>query len=234
MCLRSSGRRTARRTALFAALACAVVGPAERARAQTLGSTFVAPGAALGRGYNYTLGYAFNVTAPVAVTSLAYYDDGRDGLAFSHDVGLWNASGQLLARATVPAGTAGALVDFFRLVQLGTPVTLDVGNGYVVGGFNPADGEVGTFYTVGRTSPAGITFVDSRYVIGTSLADPTDVGGSGGGYYGGDFGIGAVSAVPEPADVVLVAVGLAGTTIVARRRRVTDSRSAPPRSRAWC
>src|SRR5580658_9419504 len=73
------------------------------------------------------LGWSFDVTSPITVTALGYWDysefsssptdtyccspfNTTPGLLDDHEVGIYNISGTLLASADVPAGTAGTLV----------------------------------------------------------------------------------------------------------------------------
>src|SRR5262249_25328874 len=58
----------------------------------------------------WSLGYKFEVNAPITVTQLGYYDSGQDGLAESHAVGIYDLSQNLLVSGTVDAGTADELV----------------------------------------------------------------------------------------------------------------------------
>ena len=44
---------------------------------------------------------SFDVSAPIAVTGLAVYHDNGVGLLESHDVGIWDAVGNLIVSATV-------------------------------------------------------------------------------------------------------------------------------------
>src|ERR1700693_727987 len=57
----------------------------------------------------WTLGWSFSVNSSISVTSLGAYDASLYGLNVAHDVGIWDAAGDLLASATVPSGTAGFL-----------------------------------------------------------------------------------------------------------------------------
>ena len=54
---------------------------------------------------NQSVGWQFNVTSPVTVTHLAWYDDGADGLVTDHPVGLWSPNGTLLSTTLIPFGT---------------------------------------------------------------------------------------------------------------------------------
>jgi hypothetical protein len=65
---------------------------------------------------------------------LGYADPTGAPLVDSHVVTLWdNSTGNVIASATVPAGTAAPLVDGYRWVQLSSTVTLNYGSYYVIG-----------------------------------------------------------------------------------------------------
>ncbi len=56
----------------------------------------------------------------MAVTQLGVFDNGGDGLANSHVIGIWSADGTLLASTTIPAGTVAPLVDGYRYMPITT------------------------------------------------------------------------------------------------------------------
>ena len=62
----------------------------------------------------------------LAVTQLGVFDDGGDGLANAHAIGIWAADGTLLASTTIPAGTIAPLVDGYRYMPI-TPVLIPPG-----------------------------------------------------------------------------------------------------------
>jgi hypothetical protein len=83
----------------------------------------------------FTFGWQFTVTSTLNVTDLGYYDAGGDGLAFSHQVGIFNDSTQLeLVSGTVDSGTTDPLIDGYRVIPVS--YTLLPGT-YDVLGFNP-------------------------------------------------------------------------------------------------
>ena len=65
------------------------------------------------RNFTGTRGWAFSNGGPnsVTITAVGVWDFGGDGLANSHEVGIWGNSGNLLRSANVPAGTEVALID---------------------------------------------------------------------------------------------------------------------------
>ncbi|WP_413171157.1 DUF4082 domain-containing protein [Anabaena azotica] len=147
-----------------------------------------------------TRGFAFNVLNPsgITVTDLSFFDENSDGLAESHDIGLWNSSGTLLASGTVSAGTTNALVGFFRTVDI-ADTFLAQGNGYVVGAvFLVGSSDKQAINFVGLTTPSDISYVGGRFINNgvASLTFPTSNLASGipGGSF--EFTPGATTPVP--------------------------------------
>lgn len=164
----------------------------------------------------FTLGWSFTVVTPVRVTALGFFDSGQDGLVESHALGLWDASGTLLATGSVSAGTSNTLVDFFRYVSV-TPVNLATGN-YTIGALFTSGldgvhfpGTAGTLTVDPRISFGGATFA-----FGGVLANPTLFTG-GEGYIGPNMNI---APVPEPATWAMLIAGFGLVGYVSRRRRV--------------
>ena len=58
---------------------------------------------------DHSLGYKFSVNSDIDVTALGFFDYNNDGLAYSHEVGIWDAAATLLASVT------------FLIVHAGTP-----------------------------------------------------------------------------------------------------------------
>jgi hypothetical protein len=116
-----------------ALLAVLLLVVASGAQAGTIGVTFT------GNGNNPfyssgTFGYSFTVGASeITATHLGIYDTGQDGLLTSHDVGLWDNGGTLLASTTIASGTSAVLDDLFRFNALSTGVALSAGSTYYVG-----------------------------------------------------------------------------------------------------
>lgn len=86
---------------------------------------------------NGVYGWSFELIRPLTVTGLAWFDKGAEGLAHSHEIGIWQDttnSHPLLASAVIPAGTNAQLVaGVWRSVDLGNPVTLPAGY-FTIGG----------------------------------------------------------------------------------------------------
>lgn len=119
-------------------------------------------GASGGFSVNVTDGWEFSAEKPLTVTSLGVWDHKNDGLGTEIPVGLWDAKGNLLAQATIPAGKVADEVDSFRYVSI-EPVSLSGGQNYVIGAaYRPESKE----YVSGSTT-SGTFFSDGaiRWVI---------------------------------------------------------------------
>lgn len=154
----------------------------------------------------FTLGWEFTVSTTIQVNELAFYDDGENGLADSHEIGIWNSSGTLVASGTVLAGTASPLVDQFR--EVAVSATLGAGDYFIGALFVDGNDPVwfpGSSLTDFSSAP-GITYDGATFAGGGSLADPTTADSSP-GFFGADF---SFSSTPEPSSVALL-----GTLLVA-------------------
>jgi hypothetical protein len=173
-----------------------------------------------------TRGYSFNVNSPITVTHLSIFDENGDGLGQSHDIGLWDPAGTLIASATVPSGTTAALSadNLFRIVPI-TSVPLAVGNGYVVGAVflsgSPDKQAIPSASLI--TTPAEITFVNGRVINNgiAALTRPTSAFGIP--FTGGSFEFQS-TAVPVPFAFSPI-VGLIPTAIGSGISKLRRSRS---------
>jgi hypothetical protein len=98
-------------------------------------------------GYSYvtpqTFGNVFTPARDIIIDSLGIFDYGEDGLGESHEVGIFESSGTLLASAVVPAGTVSPLDNHFRYTDI-VPTRLEAGQTYtVVTFFNTHEDMVG-------------------------------------------------------------------------------------------
>jgi hypothetical protein len=137
-----------------------------------------------------TLGSQFSVGNSCTVTHLGVYDHNQDGLAANTPVGLWSASGVLLASTTVQKHDP--LNRSCRYHELSAPVALAANARYYVGAYYPTSDYYGwqplTFATDAR-----IAFISYGYRTG-GLAIPNERQGSEGdgfnGYFGANFLLG--------------------------------------------
>ena len=119
---------------LFFFLLCTLVPicAATQAQADTEALDFSSLGSGFDyyQGNSYSLGWAFTPSENITVTQLGFYDDLKNGLTESHNVGIFDAQTcALLAIATVTP--ADSLTGFFRYHEI-SPVTLDFGKMYFI------------------------------------------------------------------------------------------------------
>ena len=168
-----------------------------------------------------TLGYSFNVTSTVTIDGLGILDVGADGLNNTHQVGLWNGSGTLIASTTVGPGSSNAEAS---ASGAGDFVYSNISDLTLVSG----DYTVGALYQIGDTDPvvfnasgifsndANVTYGDLQWINTGSFQEPTNSGSSNDRYFGP--GIHIASQVPEPGILALLGLGLIGFKIAKQRK----------------
>lgn len=174
-------------------------------------------GVGTNNGVGYSLGYSFSIDQPGAsLTGLGFYDEGGDGLATSHDIGIYTSTGTLVASATVAAGTSDTLLSGFRYNRnIAGAVLLAPGN-YVIA--TVTGSQDAYLYRAASVNPgAGIAYGENRYVKSPTLAFPTtNYMPEDFGYFGANFTY-EVAPVPEPASIAALGVGV--VALVRRRRK---------------
>jgi hypothetical protein len=165
----------------------------------------------------YTLGWTFTAKSAITVDALGVFATAAGGLLESHDVGIWDSKGTLIAEATVASGTGESKVDQFRYHAI-TPVTLVAGETYNIGAVWNSNLDPMLFPgdATGFATDAQIDFVQNAYTAGGTLADPTSTAGTDPSYFGPNFDI---APVPEPATLTLLGIGIAGMAGYAWRKR---------------
>lgn len=166
----------------------------------------------LNEGNPYTLGFSFNLSQATTINALGYWSGGN---LTSHQVGIWNTSGALLASGTVSA--ADPLQGHYRYDSI-APLLLGAGD-YVIGGqyFN------GIFPSnlSGVTTAPGYTWTGDRQLFGGFAFPTVDTGGSYGqnGIALVNFSIGGIAAVPEPGTWAMMLLGFGAIGVSLRRRK---------------
>jgi hypothetical protein len=184
------------------------------ARADTL--AFNSPG---GITTNFTagspvnLGLVFTSNSTLSIDALGIYY--QSSLTAPEQVGLYDASGNLLASATV--SLSDNLMGGYLFHGI-APVTLTAGNTYTVDAYvgnNP--------WAYGTAAPitSGVTFKNSTYLYSGGLAFPTATGGYT--YYGPNL---EIVSNPEPRGLgLLVTLIVLGGCLYFRKSRPVSSES---------
>jgi hypothetical protein len=155
---------------------------------------FTSPGNITGgpfiAGYEFTVG-SNNIT----VDQLGYYDQDKDGLVSSHDVGIFDVNTQNLLAST-SVNTTHTLDGFFRYSALSTPLTLQAGQTYRIAGTNGSD--LITLNTIGFTVNPAIQYNGGLPTGGSPfgpLSYPNQsVSSVNNGFFGPNFSIASTSA----------------------------------------
>lgn len=164
-------------------------------------------------GGNFLVGYQFTATNNQNVTALGYYDQDQNGLAVSHNVGIYDLGGNLLASSAV--GPGSYLLSGFRYVDLASAFNLTVGSQYRIAG--TTEGNDGWVFQAQNIATNGISYDGSYFQNGSSLAFPA-IQASDREYMTVNF-LTAAGAVPEPSTWAMMLLGFGAIGFATRRRR---------------
>jgi len=206
---------------LTLAAALALAASLSTAQAAQPAVEFTGTNSAFLDGNTRMIGWQFSVPAALQVTALGWFDWNLDGLARSHEIGIWESSTQtLVASLTVPAGTVAKLDGHFRWIDLATPVTLLPGTGYRIAGLDIGaggdphvwDNNIGLFNAQvnGLTVNAAVQLGSPGTALGGTALSFSFPGGPIGDARAALLGPNlAVTAVPEPGATLMLLCGWA-------------------------
>jgi uncharacterized protein DUF4082 len=183
------------------------------ARADVVAATITPnPNNTFNNGLGFSVGWKFTANTNMTVTQLGYF--ANPNLTESHNVAIYTAAGSIVTATTVVA--ADPRTANFRYHLLPTPVTLMAGQMYWIMGSSGLVDPYAFQVTTLTTNPA-LTYVQSGFTAGNSLAFPASFPGSPNSYFGPDF---QFTAVPEPSTPGLCGVmAMSGVVIAWRKRR---------------
>jgi len=119
-----------------------------------------------------TIGFRFEVTAPLEVAMLGVWNEdtnaGGTGLTSPHQVGIWDASQTLITSVTVDP-TTGTVIGAWIYAAV-TPVTLTPGQVYTAGVlYTETDSDNYISSATSMTTDPNVVFIQSVYPTATSL-----------------------------------------------------------------
>jgi hypothetical protein len=165
----------------------------------------------------WSLGFKFSTNQKITVNQLGFYDDQKNDLTQTHDVGIFNEIGQLLVTGTVKPGDT--LDGWFRYTSVSQTI-LDAGKTFIIAATTGSENY--TWNPNGFTVDPAINFINDVYQSSSTLVLP-EVGTSGvNGWFGPNFK--TAESVPEP--LTLGGTALAGAMGLLIKKRKAASQQA--------
>ena len=173
-----------------------------------------------------TRGFTFTLDNARTLTHLGMYNyNGTGESAFDRQIGVWGASGALVADLTIPAGPGGELDGDFIWRQLASPVLLQASELYTAGVWYSGDNSPGLAYGLDVATISGFHYGQTAETgpPGGAFAKPTIIRTDRlNGYFGPNLrlqiGGGADVDIPEPATMLAVFGAMVGLGGYVRRR----------------
>jgi hypothetical protein len=208
-----------RRSALFLVIALWCVAPVPVTAALITPAVEYATTSTNFDSRQFTFGYKFMTSVVFDVNALAYWVDGRGN---SHQVGIWDSGGNLLASTTVLS--TDPIVGHFQWHGIADLILLP--GTYTIGGEYLGNTDPFPVNAVGVVTVPGYTWLDDAQIIGSGLNYPTGSSSDYGpnGILVVDFSVVSGVAVPEPSTILLLGAGLVSLLASGRRR---SGRPAP-------
>ncbi|MGM3308258.1 DUF4082 domain-containing protein [Anabaena sp. WFMT] len=163
---------------------------------------------------NWSLGFKFTTNQDVAVNQLGFYDDLKNDLTETHDVGIFDDLGTLLVSGTVKPGDA--LDGWFRYTSIPTTI-LDAGKTFFIAATTGSENY--TWNPINFTVDPAINYVTDVFSSSSTLVFP-DQGSStvSQGFFGPNFKY--TTSVPEPASLIgILGLGAFGVTSLRKRKQ---------------
>ena len=170
----------------------------------------------------FTFGFEFQANANILVTDLGIFDSSQDGLADTHQVGIWTNSGTLLGSNTIPSGTTAPLLSQFRYEPLLVPIALTAGQNYVIGASYPTSNDSFVYHASGLASDPDISIIIGRGSGSGFSFPPVSCSASIGcdtSFFGPNFQFTQTADAPEPGSLLLLLVSVVGLIGLSARRR---------------
>lgn len=164
------------------------------------------------------VGWAFDVNSAVTIDALGIWDEGADGLSNSHEVGLWEIDGTLLASTTITNSSTSASStssDGRWLFQSISSLSLGVGRYAIAAVYGSDDPDhIRTGVTINTITE--IAFVEARTNGLSSLLFPNRSFDTA-GYIGPNLRV-ETQHITEPTMLAIYGLGLVGLAYARRKR----------------
>jgi len=186
--------------------------------ASTLGLDVTSNTQIFAPGVFHNIGWQLSVSSTITIDGLGLFDVDPAGLTETHQVGIWDNSGTLLASTTVTSGStfvtsvSGAGDWLFNSI---TPLVLAPGT-YVVSGFYATSADSVMANATIVTDPR-ISFLASRASTEGAFAEAGVYGLVEPGVFGANLRVQAPVVTPEPTSMFLLGSGIVALAV--RRRR---------------